>query len=172
MLAFYQKAYAKMFHKEQSVSYRELVCHNFELINKMMGEEYINARPINEILRFLNRTHLTLGISYGSTKVYLNDSEFPRKWYNLAADMPRGFWPPLAHDRQLIQQRLEAVFPKNLIEQEMSTRCWIDIPREIASLLYRFRPSPLCRAVELEQFLQDPGYKFIIKMKGLRRRQP
>jgi len=91
-------------------------------------------------------------------KVFLNDSEMPKKWYNLAADLPTPMLPPLTPDGQpLNPQMLEAVFPGNLIEQEISSQRWIDIPPQVASILHRWRPSPLRRAIYLEQYLKTPA---------------
>jgi|GEM_PF-1045815 len=67
VLAYYQKAYEKVHQEHAKLPYREFVCHNFELMNTMMGEKYMNTWAINDILRFLTRTHLTLGIKkYGT----------------------------------------------------------------------------------------------------------
>jgi len=52
---------------------------------------------------------------------------------------------------------LAPVFPMNLIEQEVSTKRWIDIPSEILDILYRWRPAPLRRAVYLEKYLKTPA---------------
>jgi len=87
-------------------------------------------------------------------KVYLNEDEIPRQWYNLAADLPTPMLPPLGPDgKPLTPEALSAVFPMNLIEQEVSQERWITIPEEIIEMLYRWRPSPLKRAVYLEQAL-------------------
>jgi tryptophan synthase beta chain len=91
-------------------------------------------------------------------KVFLDEKDMPKKWYNLAADLPTPMLPPLTPDGQPIKpEMLEAVFPKNLIEQEMSTQRWIEIPQEIREILYRWRPTPLRRAVYLEKFLKTPA---------------
>jgi len=52
---------------------------------------------------------------------------------------------------------LRAIFPDALIEQEMSTRRWIDIPREVLEILAKWRPSPLHRALSLEKYLNTPA---------------
>jgi tryptophan synthase beta chain len=52
---------------------------------------------------------------------------------------------------------LEPVFPKSLIEQEMSRKRWIPIPDEVLDILYRWRPTPLRRAVWLERHLKTPA---------------
>ena len=91
-------------------------------------------------------------------KVFLNDSEMPKKWYNLAADLPTPALSPLTGDgKPLNPQKLEAIFPKNLIEQEISRKRWIDIPPEVMEILYRWRHSPLRRAVYLERYLKTPA---------------
>jgi tryptophan synthase beta chain len=89
-----------------------------------------------------------------SYKVFLSEDEMPRQWYNLAADLPNPPLPPLNPEgKPITPEDLAPVFPMNLIEQEVSTERWIDIPEEILSLLYRWRPSPLHRAVHLEKAL-------------------
>ena len=94
-----------------------------------------------------------------SVKILLNESEIPRQWYNLAADLPTQ--PPLGPDGSpLTPQALSPVFPMNLIEQEVSVQRWIDIPEEIVEMLYRWRPSPLKRAVYLEKALGTPAKIF------------
>ena len=85
-------------------------------------------------------------------KINLKDSDIPRKWYNLAADLPTPLLPPLGPDGKPIgPEMLAPVFPMNLIEQEVSAQRWIDIPEEILQILYRWRPAPLKRAVNLEK---------------------
>ena len=88
------------------------------------------------------------------TKIFLSEDEIPRQWYNLAADLPGTINPPLGQDGKPISpDMLAAVFPMNLIEQEVSQQRWIDIPEGVLDLLYRWRPSPLHRAVHLEKAL-------------------
>ena len=73
-----------------------------------------------------------------SVKVMLNESEIPRQWYNLAADLPTKLQPPLGPDGKPISpEMLAPVFPMNLIEQEVSEQRWIDIPGEVLDILYR-----------------------------------
>jgi tryptophan synthase beta chain len=91
-------------------------------------------------------------------KIQLKESDIPRQWYNLAADLPTPPLPPLGPDGQPVKpEMLTPVFPMNLIEQEVSTQRWIDIPQEVLDILYRWRPSPLRRAVNLEKFLKTPA---------------
>jgi len=91
-------------------------------------------------------------------KVQLSEKDMPRQWYNLAADLPRPPLPPLGPDGKPISpEMLAPVFPMNLIEQEVSTERWIDIPDEILQILALWRPSPLYRARRLEQLLGTPA---------------
>ncbi len=90
--------------------------------------------------------------------IILNEKDIPRQWYNLAADLPTPMQPPLGPDgKPITPEMLAPVFPMNLIEQEASTKRWIDIPEEIIELLYRWRPTPLRRARYLEQHLKTPA---------------
>ncbi len=91
-------------------------------------------------------------------KVFLTEDEMPRQWYNLAADLPSAMLPPLGPDgNPVTPDQLAPVFPMNLIEQEVSTDRWIDIPEPVLELLYRWRPAPLQRARALERYLDTPA---------------
>ncbi|AQT70280.1 Tryptophan synthase beta chain [Anaerohalosphaera lusitana] len=91
-------------------------------------------------------------------KILLSESDIPKKWYNIAADLPTPMLPPLTADGTPISpESLAPVFPMNLIEQEVSTERWIDIPEEVLDILYRWRPAPLRRATYLEKYLDTPA---------------
>lgn len=91
-------------------------------------------------------------------KIFLSESEMPKQWYNLAADLPTPLQPPLGpNGKPVTGDMLAPVFPMNLIEQEVSTKRWIDIPEELRAMLVRWRPSPLRRAVWLEEYLKTPA---------------
>ena len=91
-------------------------------------------------------------------KILLNESDIPRQWYNLAADLPTPLLPPLGPDGNPVSpDMLAPVFPMNLIEQEVSAERWINIPEEVLDILYRWRPTPLRRAVYLEEHLKTPA---------------
>ncbi|MBN1270962.1 MAG: TrpB-like pyridoxal phosphate-dependent enzyme [Candidatus Aminicenantes bacterium] len=91
-------------------------------------------------------------------KIHLSEDEIPRKWYNLGADLPTPVQPPLGPDgNPITPDKLSAVFPMNLIEQEVSSERWITIPEEILEILSRWRPTPLHRAVFLERELKTPA---------------
>jgi tryptophan synthase beta chain len=94
----------------------------------------------------------------GSTKVFLTEEDMPRQWYNLAADLPTPLQPPLGPDGNPISpDMLAPVFPMNLIELEVSQERWIDIPKEVLEILWRWRPTPLHRAYALEKALGTPA---------------
>ena len=91
----------------------------------------------------------------------------PKQWYNLAPDLLTPLNPPLGPGGvPLSPEMLAAVFPMNLIEQEVSQQRWIDIPEEIRQHLFRWRPSPLVRAYELEEALGTPA-KIYYKNEGV-----
>lgn len=88
-------------------------------------------------------------------KIILSEKEMPRQWYNIMADMPNKPLPPLhpATKQPVGPEDLAAVFPMELIKQEVSTERYIDIPDEVLDLYYTFRPSPMFRATSLEKAL-------------------
>ena len=88
-------------------------------------------------------------------KIVLTEKEMPRQWYNLAADIKVP--PFMSPDGPVPQEAWAPVFPMNLVEQEYSTKRWIDIPEGILELLTRWRPSPLHRAYALEEALGTPA---------------
>jgi len=88
-------------------------------------------------------------------KIVLEESEMPRQWYNLAADVK---CPPfMSPDGPVPPEAWGPVFPMNLVEQEYSTQRWVDIPEEILELLTRWRPAPMHRAYALEEALGTPA---------------
>ena len=94
----------------------------------------------------------------GNTKFLLDEKDMPRQWYNLAADLKHPVPPPLGPDGKPVSpDMLAKVFPMNLIEQEMSTERWIDIPDKVLEILSLWRPSPLYRARRLEKHLKTPA---------------
>ena len=99
-------------------------------------------------------------------KIYLNEDEMPKNWYNLRADMKNKPAPLLnpGTGQPMKAEELEAVFCKELVEQELDNDTpYIKIPEEIHSFYKMYRPSPLVRAYCLEEKLQTPAkiyYKF------------
>jgi tryptophan synthase beta chain len=89
-------------------------------------------------------------------KILLTEDEMPRQWYNILADIKMN--PPLGPDGNPIRpEDLAPVFPMNLIEQEVSTDRWIDIPEPVLDVYRIWRPSPLVRALSLEKALDTPA---------------
>lgn len=99
-------------------------------------------------------------------KIYLEESEMPKAWYNLKADMPEQHDPFLNPGRltPCTRDELCAVFCEELVDMELnSTDREMPIPEEIRSFYRMYRPSPVVRAYCLEQLLQTPArifYKF------------
>lgn len=93
-----------------------------------------------------------------ATRIVLSEEEIPRQWYNLAADLPTPPQPPLGPDgKPVTPEMLAPIFPQALIEQEVSSKRWIDIPEEILGYLARWRPTPMHRAFGLEKALGTPA---------------
>jgi len=92
-------------------------------------------------------------------KIFLKEDEIPKQWYNIQADLPTPLQPPLhpGTGQPIGPQDLAPVFPMNLIEQEVSTQRWIDIPQEVMEKLLIWRPTPLHRAYVLEKALGTPA---------------
>ncbi len=98
-------------------------------------------------------------------KILLTEDEMPRQWYNVLSDIKMN--PPLGPDGKPVSpEALAPVFPMNLIEQEVSTERWIDIPEEVLSIYSIWRPSPLVRALSLEKALDTPA-KIYFKNEGV-----
>ena len=99
-------------------------------------------------------------------KIYLEESEMPKAWYNVRADMknkPAPLLNPATH-QPMSAEDLSAVFCKELVDQELDNdNAYIAIPQEIRDFYKMYRPSPLVRAYCLEKRLQTPAkiyYKF------------
>ena len=101
-------------------------------------------------------------------KIVLRDDQMPTRWYNVVPDIPGGLLPPL--DPQTHQpispEKLAAVFPMGLLEQEMSQERFIDIPPEVQEVYSIWRPSPLVRAHRLERAL-GTGARIYYKYEGV-----
>ncbi len=99
-------------------------------------------------------------------KIYLEESEMPKQWYNVRADMKNKPAPLLnpATLKPMTFEELRGVFCDELVRQELNdTDAYIDIPEEIQKFYKMYRPSPLVRAYCLEEKLQTPAkiyYKF------------
>ncbi|MFU8780240.1 MAG: pyridoxal-phosphate dependent enzyme, partial [Kiritimatiellia bacterium] len=100
-------------------------------------------------------------------KVTLNEDELPKQWYNLNADFPKPMPPPVDRDGNAIgPDSLAPVFPMNIIEQEMCTDRWVDIPEKVLGIYKIWRPTPMYRARRLEAALGTPA-KIYYKNEGV-----
>ena len=99
-------------------------------------------------------------------KIYLDESEMPKAWYNVRADMKNKPAPLLNPGtlKPMTAEELAPVFCEELVRQELDdTTAYIPIPEEIQDFYKMYRPSPLVRAYCLEKALNTPAkiyYKF------------
>lgn len=93
-------------------------------------------------------------------KIVLDVDEMPGEWYNIIPDLPAPLDPPLdpATNQPIAPEKLAAIFPMGLLEQEMSPQRWIKIPEEVLDIYATYRPSPLYRAEKWEQYLGTPAH--------------
>ena len=99
-------------------------------------------------------------------KIYLEESEMPKQWYNVRADMKNKPEPLLNPEtlEPMTLEELSVIFCEELAKQELDNEnAYIDIPQEIWDFYKMYRPAPLIRAYCLEEKLQTPAkiyYKF------------
>ena len=89
-------------------------------------------------------------------KIYLDESEMPKQWYNLRADMINKPAPLLnpATGKPVTLEELSGIFCEELAKQELDDKTpYIDIPDEILQFYKMYRPAPLVRAYHLERFI-------------------
>ena len=105
-------------------------------------------------------------------KFCLTERQMPTQWYNIVADMPNKPLPPLhpATKQPVTKEQMSAIFAEELIDQEMSTERFIDIPEEVQEIYKIWRPSPLVRATGLEKALGTPGKDLFQERKRIARR--
>jgi len=94
------------------------------------------------------------------TNFALTQKDIPTAWYNLNADFPEPLPPPLhpGTKQPMPPEALEAIFPRNLVEQEISAERYIEIPEPVREIYALWRPTPLLRAVRLERALDTPAH--------------
>lgn len=98
-------------------------------------------------------------------RLYLTEDQIPKAWYNLRADMPEKPEPMrLPNGAVATKQDIAPVFADALIDQELDDDTpYFDIPEPVLEMYKVYRPSPLCRAYNLERALDTPAkifYKF------------
>ncbi len=101
-------------------------------------------------------------------KIYLEENEMPKQWYNVRADMKNKPAPLLNPGtlQPMTAEELGVVFCDELVKQELDdTTAYFDIPQEIRDFYKMYRPSPLVRAYCLEKELDTPA-KFYYKFEG------
>ena len=103
-----------------------------------------------------------------TVKYLLDEERMPRAWYNLAADLPQPLAPVLhpGTGQPIGPQDLAPLFPMEVIQQEVSTERYIDIPKPVQDIYRQWRPSPLFRARRLEKALGTPA-KIYYKYEGV-----
>ncbi|MBS3779853.1 MAG: pyridoxal-phosphate dependent enzyme, partial [Desulfovermiculus sp.] len=89
------------------------------------------------------------------TRITLPQSDLPTQWYNALPDLPTPLAPPLDPQtgNPLAPEQLEPIFPRGLIEQELSWEPYISIPEPVQDIYRLWRPTPLIRAKGLEKAL-------------------
>ena len=94
-------------------------------------------------------------------KFILQESELPKQWYNIQADMVNKPMPPIhpATKQPLTWEELAHIFPTECCKQELDTEhAWIDIPEEVQEKYQYYRSTPLVRAYALEEALGTPAH--------------
>jgi tryptophan synthase beta chain len=94
------------------------------------------------------------------TKILLSESDLPRQWYNVLADMPSPPPPPIdpGTRKPIGPEALAPLFPMALIRQEVTSERYVDIPEEVREVYRLWRPTPLYRAHRLERALGTPAH--------------
>ncbi|MCS7149794.1 MAG: TrpB-like pyridoxal phosphate-dependent enzyme [Caldimicrobium sp.] len=101
-------------------------------------------------------------------RIDLSQEELPKRWFNIAPYLPEPLPPPLdpKTKQPIPPEKLLAIFPEPIIEQEVSDKEWIDIPEEVLEVYSLWRPTPLVRALNLERALNTPA-KIFYKYEGV-----
>ena len=102
------------------------------------------------------------------TKILLPEDKIPTRWYNIIPDLPGPLEPVISPRtfQPVTPEELLAIFPPAILEQEVSTQRWIDIPEQVREIYKLWRPSPMFRAHRLEQALGTPA-KIYYKYEGV-----
>lgn len=100
-------------------------------------------------------------------RLYLPEDRIPTQWYNLRADMPERLDPMRLPDGKAVTfDDIRPVFADELCRQELDdTTTYFDIPEGVREMYRVYRPSPLCRAYNLERALDTPA-RIYFKFEG------
>ena len=92
-------------------------------------------------------------------RITLGEKDIPAAYYNILADLPRPLDPPLhpGTGQPIGPDDLAAIFPLELIKQEVSRERYIEIPDPVRRAYATYRPTPLVRALDLERELDTPA---------------
>ncbi len=90
----------------------------------------------------------------------LPQADIPAAWYNVLTDLSEPLPPPLhpGTKQPVTPEMMTAIFPENLVMQEMTQERWVEIPAPVREIYALWRPTPLLRAVRLEKALQTPAH--------------
>jgi tryptophan synthase beta chain len=102
------------------------------------------------------------------TRFDLSQDKLPTAWFNIMPSLVGAGIQPLpplhpGTKEPVTPDLLAPLFPEALIMQEVSTDEWVDIPGGVLDVYRLWRPSPLHRAVRLEEALHTPAriyYKY------------
>ena len=94
------------------------------------------------------------------TRFTLTQADIPTHWYNVLSDVPEPLPPPLhpGTKQPVGLADMMAIFPENLVMQEMTSERYVEIPEPVREIYAMWRPTPLLRAVRLEKTLQTPAH--------------
>jgi tryptophan synthase beta chain len=100
-------------------------------------------------------------------KIVLDEEEIPKQWYCILPDLPKPLPPFIEPETRAPGVGIvPKIFPKQIIAQELSKDRWINIPDEVREVYRLWRPTPLFRAVGLEEALKTPA-KIYYKYEGV-----
>jgi len=90
----------------------------------------------------------------------LGQNDIPTNWYNILPDLPEPMPPPLhpGTKEPVTPDMMEAIFPANIVQQEMTSEQEVEVPDEVREIYGLWRPTPLLRAVRLEKALNTPAH--------------
>ncbi len=110
-------------------------------------------------ISFITPSHTKIHKTMKTKKFLLSEKQMPTQWYNIVADMPNRPLPPLhpATRQPVTKADLSAIFAEELVDQELSTERFVDIPDPVREIYKIWRPTPLVRATELEKALDTPA---------------
>ena len=94
------------------------------------------------------------------TRFLLGENDIPKSWYNINADSPvapNAVLNPM-NKEPVTPDFLSVLFPMDLIQQEVTTERYIQIPDEVRDIYKLWRPTPLMRAIRLEKALGTPAH--------------